>query len=375
MIPRAIFEHTLLGFFAPIRRFLDDDGVSEVLINGPDTIYVERRGLLERTDARFASREALVAALRNLAQYVGRGFDERHPVLEARLPDGSRVEAVMHPAAPDGPSVAIRRFFRETLTWSRLVELGSVTETAMSLLDALVAARKNIVVSGGTASGKTSLLNVLSSFCSTRERIVVIEDSRELQLGQEHVVHLEAQPGLTDGRGRITIRQLFRASLRLRPDRIVVGEVRGGEALDLVQAMTSGHGGCMSTVHASTPRDALARLETMALMSDLDLPLSALRTQLASAVDFVIQVDRLGDGRRHVTAISEVAGHDPATGYQLVDLYVRNFHRDPETGTLASRLCATGEVPRCATYLQAIGFSLPADMREAAGTRSTITAS
>ncbi len=363
MIPREIFVQSLMGFFAPIAPYLREEGVTEVMINGHKTIYIERRGSIERTPAQFSSEEALLSGLRNLAQFVGRPFDESHPVLEAHLPDGSRVEAIMPPAAPDGPQVSIRRFYRETLTAERLLQWGAITAEALQLLQSLVGCKQNIIISGGTNSGKTSLLNALSAAFAPDERIVVIEDARELQLQQEHVVHLEAQPGDVTGKGLVTIRQLFRAALRMRPDRIVVGEVRGGEALDLVQAMTSGHGGCLSTVHASHPSDTMSRLETMALMSDVSLPLQALRPQVASAVNFIVQVGRLKDGFRCVTSVSEVVGHHPEEGYRLVPLYERRYEDDGQRAESAPRLRATGKVPRCLGQIQALGLPVPEGMR------------
>ncbi|MCS6799505.1 MAG: CpaF family protein [Myxococcota bacterium] len=366
MIPREVFEQTLLGFFEPVRAYLEDPSVSEVMINGPFEVWIERAGRLHRTEARFASHEALLAAIRNLAQYVGRTVDEERPILEARLPDGSRVEAILPPASPDGPSVAIRRFFRETLTIDRLIAFGSLTEDAAQLLRALVGCKQNILVAGGTGSGKTSLLNVLSSFVDDGERIVVIEDSRELQLQKPHVVQLEARPPDARGRGAVTIRDLFKATLRMRPDRIVVGEIRGGEALDLVQAMTSGHGGCLSTVHASYPIDAMSRLETMALMSDVGLPLHALRAQVGSAVDIIVQTARLQDGSRCVTHVTEVVGYHPERGYELVDLFVRTIRGRDARGRVISSFRPTGRLPRCVEQAQALGFELPASMVEAA---------
>ncbi len=360
MIPREIFEETLLGFFGPIRPYLEDDTVAEVMINGPDLVYVERAGRIERVPVRFAGREQLLAALRNLAQYVGRHFDEQRPILEAHLPDGSRVEAIIPPAAPDGPNIAIRRFFRNTLTIERLIELGSLTRDAAETLRALVLAKQNIIVAGGTASGKTSLLNALSSFAAPSERIVVIEDSRELQLQQTHVVHLEAQPGDERGRGIVTIRDLFRATLRLRPDRIVVGEIRGGESLDLIQAMTSGHGGCMSTVHATHTLDTVNRLETMALMSDVRLPLYALRSQVASAIDVVVHSGRTSEGFRCVTGISEVCGYDEGKGYRFRDLFRRRW---TDHGSVFE---PTGLLPSCTEALLTSGVRLPPAVIEAA---------
>jgi pilus assembly protein CpaF len=345
MIPREVHERTLLVLLAPVARYLQDPTVAEVLINGPDEVIIERAGKLERTDARFASREALLAALRNIAQFVGRPIGPHHSILEARLPDGSRVEAVLPPASPDGPHVAIRRFPSERLTIDRLVAAGALSEGAAQLLARLVRARQNILVAGGTGSGKTSLLNALSSFIAEDERIVVIEDARELQLQQRHVVQLEARPADARGRGQVTIRELFKATLRLRPDRVVVGEVRGGEAFELVQAMTSGHGGCMATLHASHPHDAMRRLETLAMLAGVELPLHALRAQVAAAVQIVVQTSRLARGGRGITHISEVVGVDAEHGYRLVELHARSqgvSHGHGEAPLPATRTTRSG---------------------------------
>jgi pilus assembly protein CpaF len=375
MIPREVFEETLLHFFAPIRPFLEDPTVSDIMINGPTQIYVERKGLLYLTEARFASQEALMAALRNAAQFVGKHIDEQHPILEGRLPDGSRIEAVLPPAAPDGPAVSIRRFSKETLTVDRLVQFDAMTSDAAMALRALVVSKLNIVVAGGTGSGKTSMLNALSSYVPTGERVVVIEDSRELSLQREHVVQLEARPPDPKGRGAVSIRDLFKATLRLRPDRIVVGEIRSGEALDLIQAMTSGHGGCLTTVHATYPRDTLTRLETMAMMSDVDMPLVALRLQLASGVNMLVQVSRLQDGSRKITHITEVLGFDLASSnYVTQDLFVRVYHGIGARGEVMSQLVPTGVMPRCLPQLQAHGVDLPAVVYQAAQQRQAAEA-
>lgn len=359
MIPKEVFEQSLLKFLEPVRPFLDDPTVSEVMINGPDQIFVERKGKLYLTDARFSSREALTAALRNLAQYVGRHIDEHRPILEARLPDGSRVEAVLPPAAPDGPMVAIRRFAKETLTIDRLLQFGSFTPDAAQLMHAIVAVKQNIIVAGGTGSGKTSMLNALTGFIPEDERIVVIEDTREVQCQQPHVVQMEARPPDARGRGTVSIRDLFKATLRMRPDRIVVGEIRGAEALDLVQAMTSGHGGCLSTVHATYPTDTMNRLETMAMMSDVQMPLNALRAQVASAVDFIVQTSRLRDGSRCVTHIAEVQGYEPDRGYQLANVFERKYEGEDENGRVQSSFRATGFIPKVTEVIQGHGYSLP----------------
>ncbi len=359
-IPKEVFEETLLQFFAPIRPYLDDPAVSDIMINGPNQIYGEKKGQLHLTPARFETREALIAALRNAAQFVGKHVDEMRPILEGRLPDGSRIEAVLPPAAPDGPCVSIRRFFKETLTVQRLIQFGAMTEDVAVALQALVASKLNVLVAGGTGSGKTSMLNALSSFIPEGERVVIIEDSRELQLQRQHVCQLEARPPDPKGRGEVTIRDLFRATLRMRPDRIVVGEIRSGEALDLIQAMTSGHGGCMSTLHATYPRDTTSRLETMAMMSDVEMPLDAMRVQLASAVNIICQVARLQDGSRKITHVTEVLGYDiDKKAYEMQDIFVRQYHGFDERGMILSEIVPTGYLPRCLPQLHEHGVDLP----------------
>lgn len=367
---KDVYEQTLIKFFEPIKPFLDDASVSEVMINGPSQIYIERKGKLTLTNAKFANREALLAALRNLAQFVGRHVDEQRPILEGRLPDGSRVEAVLPPAAPEGPHVAIRRFFRETLTIEKLVGFGSFTPEAAEFLRQVVLVKNNTIVAGGTGSGKTSLLNALTGFIPDDDRIVIIEDSKEVQCQQPHVVQLEARPPDVRGRGTVTIRDLFKATLRMRPDRIVVGEIRSGEALDLVQAMTSGHGGCMATVHATYPSDTLNRLETMCLMSDIELPLVALRAQLASAVDMIVQTSRLRDGSRCVTHIAEVQGYDPAKGYHIENVFIRRYHGEDEKGRVLSTFEPTGFIPKVTEEIRGHGLEIPSIIYHAAQHRA-----
>ena len=367
MIPKEVYEETLLQFFAPIRPFLDDPSVSEVMINGPDQVYVERRGILELTDIRFESREALLAVLRNAAQYVGKQINADRPILEGRLPDGSRIEALIPPVAPDGPFVAIRRFFKETLTMERLMGFGSLTPEAAASLEALVVAKLNVVVAGGTGSGKTSMLNALTSYIPDGERVIIIEDSKEVQPQRTHVLQLEARPADAKGRGAVTIRDLFRATLRMRPDRLVVGEVRGGEALDLVQAMTSGHGGCLTTLHATYPRDTLSRLETMCMMSDIDMPLTAMRIQIASGINIVLQVGRLRDGSRKVTHITEVLGFDlQKAEYITQNLFERHYHGLGPDGLVQSELLPTGILPECLPQLREHGVDFPPSVYHAA---------
>ena len=366
MIPEVVFNATLLSFFDPVRRYLDDPSVTEVMINGPGKIYIERKGKLQKVDAIFPNVKSLYAALRNTAQYVGKHVDEERPLLEGRFPDGSRVAAVLPPAGNGGPDVAIRRFFGEKLTMRRLLELDSITPDGAEMIRVLVESKQNIVIAGGTSSGKTSLLNAVSELIPDDERVVVIEDSKELALLRDHVVTLEGRPADAKGRGEVTIRALFRITLRMRPDRIVIGELRGGEALDLIQAMTSGHGGCLTTLHATYPRDVLTRLETMAMMADIEMPLAAMRAQIASAVDIVIQASRFRDGTRKVTHISEVVGFDMSKGtYQINDLFIRHVKGVEADGRVVSELVPTGNLPDCMETILAAGLDVPAAVREA----------
>jgi len=370
MISLPVFESVLRTALSPLVTFLDDESVTEIAINGPAEIYVERQGQLVRTDAHFESTHSLLSALRVVAQYVGRPLDEYHPILEARLPDGSRLEAVLPPIAPDGPAVSIRRFSKERLNLSKLLKFGALTHDATLLLKVLIECRQNIVIAGGTGSGKTSLLNALSALIPAGERVVVIEDAKELQLQREHVVQLEARPPDSRGKGAVSIRDIFKASLRLRPDRIVLGEIRGGEALDLIQAMTSGHAGCLTTVHATYPIDTLNRLETLALMGGIEFPLRALRAKLASAVDIIVQMARLRDGRRQVTHVSEVVGTDVNYGYCLNDLFVSNAKRPNSDGRVVVELVPTGSLPACMDIILAHGLTIPGCMQQAAATRN-----
>ena len=366
MIPDEVFAQTLLAFLDPVGVFLRDATVSEVMINGPDTIYIERAGKLIRTDARFPSEHALESAVRNIAQYVGKSVGPDRPILDARLPDGSRVCAVLPPASRHGLTLSIRRFPKDRLTVDQLVKYGSMSLTARAFLDICVKVKRNVVVAGGTGSGKTSMLNALGSFIPEDERIVIIEDSSEVQLQQPHAVYLEARPPDPKGRGAVSIRDLLRATLRLRPDRIVVGECRAGEALDLIQAMTSGHGGSLSTVHATYPRDTLNRLETLCLMSDVELPLSALRSQIASAVNVIVQTSRMNDGSRKITHIAECTGLDPAGGYSISMLFeFRQTGVDARTGKVLGTLAPTGGLPSFLDEITARGMSLPPEMEEA----------
>ena len=327
MIATGVFQKSIAAFLAPVRHLLDDAGVSEIMINGHEEIWVERKGLISKTDDRFPSEAGLIAALTNISQFAGRPLNQQHPILEAHLPDGSRIEAVLPPVSKQGPAVSIRKFSKTMLTIKKLVDLDSLSAKAAVFLARAVASKKNIVVSGGTGSGKTSLLGALSAFFSLGERIVVLEDTHEIQIQRPHVVYLESKSADEKGRGRITIRDLLRATLRLRPDRIIVGEVRGQEALDLIQSMISGHAGSMTTVHANHPIDALRRIETMGLMSDTELPLSALRSQISSAVDIVVQAERTRDGKRQIGEISAI--HNLIDNdYSLTKLFARDSHQN-----------------------------------------------
>lgn len=317
MIPAVVYQQTLLAALSSLKPLLENPNVSEILVNGPKEVFYEERGRLKKSRAEFPSVAAFEAALKNLAQFVGRPLSPECPILEGHLPDGSRVEAIVPPASPEGPMMSIRRFPRERLTMDGLIRRGTIDRATARQLEGFIAARRNVLISGGTGSGKTSLLTALSSFIDPSERIVLLEDARELQLATPHVVRLLTCPGDPRGKGRVTMRDLLRAALRMRPDRIVVGEVRGEEAVDLVQAMSTGHGGCLSTVHASQPEVALRRLEAMALLGGVELPLPALRAQISSAIDVVVQVARHGDGTRVVTHVTEVVGADAAAGYEV----------------------------------------------------------
>jgi pilus assembly protein CpaF len=351
--PDAAGLSYLYLFFAPVKEFLMDDDVAEVMINGPQQIYVERKGKLAPVTARFANEQSLQAAVMNVARSVGRFFDKDNPRLDARLPDGSRVHAVMPPLSRAGTIVAIRKFRREKLTIQQLVNFGSISKEGAQLLDVIVKLGKNLIVSGATSSGKTSVLNVLSGLIPENERILVLEDASELQLQQPHKVCFETRKADEYGKGEVTIRDLLHSALRLRPDRIVVGEIRSGEALDLLQAMNTGHEGSMSTIHANNARDSLLRMETCALLSGVNIPLSALREQVASAIQVVLQTARLHDGTRKITGITEVLGLKNGE-YQYQDIYLFKSEGQSEDGKILGRHVFTGYQP---TFLEAARHS------------------
>ncbi|MDQ3003886.1 MAG: CpaF family protein [Chloroflexota bacterium] len=347
--------------FGPIQPLLDDPDVSEVMVNGPKKVFVEKNGKLTKSAITFDDDDHVARIIDRIILPLGRRVDADSPTVDARLPDGSRVNAVIRPVSIDGPCITIRKFKKDKLSIQQLIDYGSLNANMGDFIRACVLAHLNIVISGGTGSGKTTLLNVLSSFIPEGERIVTIEDAAELQLQQDHVLRLETKVANTDGRGAVSIRDLVRNSLRMRPDRIVVGECRGGEALDMLQAMNTGHDGSLTTLHANTPRDALSRLETMVLMSGMDLPLKVVRQQIASAVDLIIQQTRLKDGSRKVTAITEVVGMEGDT-VVMTDVFKFEQTGVGQNGKILGDLKATGIRPNFGPKLEAAGFKLGAEI-------------
>ena len=341
----------------PLEGFLADDSVTEIMVNGPQQIFVERNGRLELSGQDFMDESSVQAIIERIVAPIGRRIDESQPYVDARLPDGSRVNAIIPPLSLSGPCITIRKFSKRAFTDMDFVRFGTWTEDMTRFLRVCVRMRKNIIVAGGTGSGKTSLLNVLGSYLPPHERILTIEDAAELRLNQPHVIRLEARPPNIEGRGAITIRDLVRNALRMRPDRIIVGECRGGEALDMLQAMNTGHDGSLTTVHANSPRDVISRLETMVLMSGMELPSRAIREQVASALDLIVHESRLSDGSRKVTAISEIVGIE---GSQIVMQDIFEFHQTGlgEGGKVLGRFRATGAVPTFLEELKARGLEL-----------------
>jgi pilus assembly protein CpaF len=356
---RALFEQIvaeILGY-GPLEKYLAIDGITEIMVNGPKQVYIEQNGKIQRVNTIFEDDEHVMRIIDRIVAPLGRRIDEGSPMVDARLPDGSRVNAVIPPISINGPTLTIRLFAKIPLTIDNLIEFGSITREAVEFLRACIVSRLNVVVSGGTGSGKTTLLNILSNFIPDDERIVTIENAAELQLRQEHVVTLESRPQNVEGRGEVTIRDLVINSLRMRPDRIVVGEVRGGEALDMLQAMNTGHDGSLTTAHANSPRDMLARLETMVLMAGMDLPHRAIREQMAAAIDVVVHTERLRDGSRKVVTISEIQGME---GDVITMSEIFRFEQTSiEDGKVIGRLRPTGLRPKFMHKIQSAGIMLP----------------
>ena len=358
LVEELISEILGLG---PIEPLLKDPSVTEVMVNGPDSIYIERKGRLQKTDVRFRNTEHLMHIIDRIVTAVGRRVDESSPMVDARLADGSRVNVIIPPLSLSGPCVTIRKFSKDVLTVDKMIEFGSFDQRMAEFLEDCVKGRLNIVVSGGTGSGKTTLLNVLSSYVPATERIVTLEDSAELQLKQDHVVTLETRPPNIEGEGEVTMRDLVRNALRMRPDRIIVGECRTGEALDMLQAMNTGHDGSMTTAHANSARDALSRLETMVLMSGMELPLRAIRSQIASAVDIIVQIARLRDGSRKIINIAEVTGMEGDI-ITLQDLFYFENHGVDQDGRITGAFLTSGLRPLCTEKLAMNGVTLPPDL-------------
>jgi pilus assembly protein CpaF len=347
----------ILGY-GPIDRLLKDEEVTEVMVNGPDSVYIEKGGRLEKTSASFVDETHLRRIIDKIVSQVGRRIDEAQPMVDARLPDGSRVNAVIHPLAIGGPFLTIRKFSKDPYQIDDLIRFGTLNAHAARFIQACVVGRLNIIVSGGTGTGKTTTLNVLSSFIPTDERIVTIEDAKELQLHQDHVLALEARPPNIEGRGMVTIRDLVKNALRMRPDRVVVGECRAGEALDMLQAMNTGHDGSITTIHSNSPRDTLSRIETMVLMAGFDLPVRAIREQMASALDLVVHLTRLRDGTRRITHITEVQGMEGDV-ITLQDIFLFDYGMGVDDhGRFLGHLKATGVRPKFVEKLQDLGIRL-----------------
>jgi len=341
----SVFDQAIKSFLGPIYPLLDDESITEVMVNSHDEIWIETKGKVKKTDAKFPDEDALRAAVNNIAQSVGRRINDEEPRLDARLPNGYRIHAVIPPCARKGTTMAIRKFSKVQFTFKDYVKLGAMTVDVAQFLDICMKLGKNVLVSGGTGSGKTTLLSVLCNRIPNGQRIIVIEDSSELQIDYEHVVFFETRMPDDQGRGEVSIRDLLKSSLRLRPDRIIVGEVRGSEALELVQAMNTGHKGCLGTVHANTPSDAIVRLEALAQGGDGQLSEKALRYQIAAAIDVVVQASRYPDGSRRIASIAEVRGFTPDGAYDVVPIYNMGRLKKRPDGSLEGQIEPTGEIP------------------------------
>ena len=354
-LENELFEY--VASFGPIEEFFDDPEISEIMVNGPEQIYIEKNGELFLTDLFYNSNEHVRFAINHIINPMGRYINQKHPLIDSRLPDGSRVNAIIPPAAPHWPSITIRRFLKDKLSVDELIGLGSLDQRIAEFLEICVRAKMNIVVAGNTSSGKTTFLNILAKHIPEGERIVTIEDSAELSLHQPHVVSLEAQPPDYRGEGQVTVRDLVKNSLRMRPDRIIVGEVRGGESIDMLQAMNTGHDGSLTTVHSNSPRDSIARLETMALMSGLDMPVLGIRKQIASALNLIVYLSRMPDGSRRLTHVSEVAGMEGEI-VTMTDIFLFQQTGLTEEGKITGMFRATGLRPSFSQALQSTGHKL-----------------
>ena len=360
-IVKAVLDEAVgLG---PIQPLIDDPNVSEVMVNAPDAVYYEREGIIHRSDARFRDNAHIARVIDRIVAAIGRHVDEASPMVDARLADGSRVNVVIPPLIPAGPTITIRRFLGDRYAMSDLVGVGTLTDAMASLLDACIKARLSVVVSGGTGTGKTTLLNALSASIPAGERIVTIEDPIELKLQQHHTISMEARPPSTEGRGEVTQRDLLRNALRMRPDRIIVGEVRGAEAFDMLQAMNTGHDGSLTTVHANSPRDALSRIENMVLMAGFELPIQAIREQMGSAFDVIVQLSRLSDGTRRIVNFSEITGMEGST-ITMQDIFVFRQTGIDADGRVLGEVRATGIRPSFADRLHAHGLAVGSDIFE-----------
>lgn len=351
--------HEVLGF-GPLEPLLADPTINDILVNSHKNVYVERFGKLEKSRVRFRDERHLLRIIDKIVSQVGRRVDESTPWVDARLEDGSRVNAIIRPCSIDGPSMSIRKFSKNPLTMERMTEIGTLTDASAELLKGLVQARLNVLISGGTGSGKTTMLNAMSSYIGKRERVVTIEDAAELQLQQEHVVRLETRPSNPAGTGAVSQRDLVRNALRMRPDRIIVGEVRGAETFDMLQAMNTGHDGSMTTIHANTARDALGRVEQMVLMVGMDFPISAIRGQISSGIDVIVQLSRLSDGSRRVMSVSEISGMEGDV-ITMQDIFVFRRRGVSENGDVLGEFVATGVRPKCAEQLEQAGIDLRSD--------------
>lgn len=358
-ISMEIFQNSVAEFLKPVAQFLADPAVSEVMINGPSEIFVEVKGKIQKTSASFGSEELLLAAARNISQFVGKPISEEEPILDARLPDGSRICAVIPPCAKQGTTLSIRKFSKEKLGLKDLIAFGAMSGDMARFLDISIILKRNLLVSGGTGSGKTTLLNVLGSRIPGNERLLIIEDTSELQIKSNHVVRFETKHKDFEGKGEVTIRDLVKASLRLRPDRIIVGEVRGAEGLDLVQAMNTGHDGSMGTIHANNPQQAMNRLETLCMIADVGVPAHVIRAQVAEAVHMVVQTNRLRDGSRKITHVSEICGLNEKGEYNVKDIFVFKQTGVGADGKILGTHVATGYIPSFREMIETSGIPFP----------------